>query len=53
MDVCNSSDWTQVFLTQFVNTLGQLTALLVSGSVVVPVMTYYSKGFRSFVGKDD
>lgn len=42
-------DLQTVFLTQLFTTLGQLTAGLVSVTVAVPVLSYYSTGFKQFV----
>lgn len=34
-----------IYLNQLFITLGQLTGVLVSSTIVVPVYTYYSRGF--------
>lgn len=47
MDNCQS-DLQSIFLTQLFTTLGQLTAGLVSATVAIPVLSYYSIGFKQF-----
>lgn len=37
-----------IFLTHLFTTLGQLTAGVLSASVAVPVLSYYSSGVRQF-----
>lgn len=38
------ADYYEIFMTQFVTTLAQLTAGILSASVAVPVYSYYTRG---------
>lgn len=51
MDTCNCSDfqsWSDIYFTQLFTTLGQLTAVVLSGTVAVPMISYYSKNLLKF-----
>lgn len=49
MDNCECDfNLQNIFLTHLFTTLGQLTAGLLSASVAVPVLSYYSSGVRQF-----
>ena len=39
------SDYYNVFMKQFIQTLAQLSAAIVTSAVAVPVYSYYTKGF--------
>lgn len=43
----SSSNYQDIYLTQFFTTLGQLSAVLVSSSVAVPMWKYYNLGYSS------
>lgn len=46
MDTCNCSEfqsWSEIYFTHLFTTLGQLSAVLISGTVAVPMLSYYSK----------
>jgi hypothetical protein len=48
---CDASEfqsWSEIYFTHLFTTLGQLTAVLISGTVAVPMMSYYSKSFKFF-----
>ena len=40
----NSQEYYQIFINQFIQTLAQLSAVIISGSLAVPVYSYYVKG---------
>ncbi len=42
------STYLDIFMNQMFTTLGQLTAVLVSGAVAVPMVTYYSDNLKYF-----
>lgn len=42
------SDYYEIFMTQFVTTLAQLTAGILSASVAVPVYSYYTGNTFTF-----
>jgi hypothetical protein len=44
MDTCDSLS--AVYYTQLFQTLGQISAVILSGTVAVPVVTYYSRSLR-------
>lgn len=48
MDTCDSNynPWLNVYFTQLFTTLGQLTAVILSSSVAVPVFNYYSRNLK-------
>lgn len=48
MDSCEYNSWSEIYFTQLFTTLGQLSALLISGTVAVPVVSYYSKGLMKY-----
>jgi len=50
---CENNDWTQIYFTQLLTTLGQLSAVILSGAIAVPVASYYSNSLRNFLGKTD
>jgi hypothetical protein len=56
MDSCNCDNWSSIYFTQLFQTLGQLTGIILSGTVAVPVVSYYSQGLRrlynNFVKQD-
>lgn len=39
-----SSIYFDIYMNQLFTTLGQLTAVLISGAVAVPMVTYYNRG---------
>ena len=40
--------WSNLYFTQLFTTLGQLSALLISSTVAVPVVSYYSRRLGLF-----
>lgn len=50
MDTCNCdyNSWSNLYFTHLFTTLGQLSAVLLSGSVAVPMVSYYSKSLIKF-----
>jgi hypothetical protein len=44
MDTCES--WSSIYFTQLFQTLGQISGVILSGTIAVPVATYYSRGLR-------
>lgn len=51
MDYCEVSDfqsWSDIYFTQLFTTLGQLSAVLLSGTVAVPMVSYYTRNFKFF-----
>ena len=42
--LCNADfqTWSELYFTQLFTTLGQLTAVVVTGAVAVPVANYYN-----------
>jgi hypothetical protein len=55
MDTCNSEfqSWSNIYFTQLFTTLGQLTAVILGGTVAVPVISYYSKNLiKLFASKN-
>jgi hypothetical protein len=48
MDSCEYNSWSEIYFTQLFTTLGQLSAVLISGTVAVPVVSYYSKGLMKY-----
>lgn len=51
MDTCNCSEfqsWSEIYFTHLFTTLGQLSAVLISGTVAVPMLSYYSKSLMKF-----
>lgn len=48
---CNCSEfqsWSDIYFTHLFTTLGQLSAVLISGTVAVPMVSYYSKNLVKF-----
>lgn len=45
--------WSNLYFTQLFTTLGQLSAVLISGTVAVPVVSYYSKRLGFFRTKNE
>jgi hypothetical protein len=48
---CNCADfqsWSDIYFTHLFTTLGQISAVLISGTVAVPMVSYYSKGLVKF-----
>lgn len=41
----NCQDYTNLFINQFIQTLAQLSAVIVSGSLAVPAYSYYLKSY--------
>ena len=41
-------NWSSIYFTQLFTTLGQLSAVILSGAVVVPMVNYYYKDFIYF-----
>jgi len=51
MDSCNCSEfqsWSDIYFTHLFTTLGQLSAVLISGTIAVPMVSYYSKSLIKF-----
>jgi hypothetical protein len=49
--LCDNSQfqsWSDLYFTQLFTTLGQLSAVLISTTVAVPVVSYYSKRLGLF-----
>lgn len=49
--MCDCSEfqlWSDVYFTNLFTTLGQLSAVLISGTVAVPMLSYYSKSLTKF-----
>jgi hypothetical protein len=51
--VCNGNKWSDIYFTQLFTTLGQLTGLIVSGSIAIPLVSYYSKGLKYFIWRKE
>jgi hypothetical protein len=52
---CDNSQfqsWSDLYFTQLFTTLGQLSAVLISTTVAVPVVSYYSKRLGLFKDKN-
>jgi hypothetical protein len=49
MDSCEYNSWSEIYFTQLFTTLGQLSAVLISGTVAVPVVSYYSKSIKTWL----
>jgi hypothetical protein len=52
---CDNSQfqsWSNLYFTQLFTTLGQLSAVLISTTVAVPVVSYYSKRLGFFQDKN-
>lgn len=45
---CEYTSWSEIYFTHLFTTLGQLSAVLISGTVAVPVVSYYSKGLMKY-----
>lgn len=48
---CNASQfesWSEIYFTQLFTVLGQLSAVLISGTIAVPMINYYSNTFKFF-----
>ena len=41
----NCQDYTNLFINQFIQTLAQLSAVIISGSLAVPAYSYYVKSY--------
>ena len=41
--------WSEIYFTQLFTTLGQLSAVLISGTVAVPVVSYYSRSIKTWL----
>ncbi len=48
---CDYESWSNIYFTNLFTTLGQLSAVLLSGSVAVPMVSYYSKSLIKFFSK--
>lgn len=46
---CDYDSWSSLYFTNLFTTLGQLTAVVISGTVAVPVVSYYSKSLKTWV----
>jgi hypothetical protein len=40
--------WSDIYFTQLFTTLGQLSAVLLSTSVAIPMFSYYNKTYKFF-----
>jgi hypothetical protein len=45
---CEYNSWSEIYFTQLFTTLGLMSAVLISGTIAVPVVSYYSKGLVKF-----
>ena len=45
---CDYDSWSNLYFTNLFTTLGQLSAVLLSGSVAVPMASYYSRSLKSW-----
>lgn len=45
--MADTNDYMNIYLTNFFTTLGQLSAVVVSTSVVVPMWNFYNMGYSS------
>ena len=46
MDTCDYNSWLNIYFTQLFTTLGQVTAVILSSSVAVPVFNYYTRNLK-------
>lgn len=51
MNTCDYESWSNIYFTNLFTTLGHLSAVLISGSVAVPMISYYSKSLINFFSK--
>jgi hypothetical protein len=45
---CDYDSWSNLYFTNLFTTLGQLSAVLLSSSVAVPMASYYSRNLKSW-----
>jgi hypothetical protein len=45
---CEYNSWSEIYFTQLFTTLGLMSGMLISGTVAVPVVSYYSKGLIKY-----
>jgi hypothetical protein len=52
--VCEQyKSWSDIYFTQLFTTLGQLTGMIISGSIIVPLVSYYTKGLKYFIWRKE
>ena len=51
---CETDAYSKIYFTQLFTTLGQISAVIFSSSIAIPIASYYSKAVKQYwFGKQD